>query len=160
MIPGRFGGALARCRWRQARTLFPTATNRHFSKIYPPAMKTAARDQIEVHGEGIDGVGKARLQQNSQDLAQQDGRAEARDSDRERALRELTGPDGDPAQEVPPGAEGLVAWDVSPEEAGHLIEEIPSEDEADVSAELAEEGRGEAEQDLRRAVKAKTGFTG
>jgi hypothetical protein len=119
-------------------------------------MKTTARDQIEVHEEGIDGVGNARLQQHSQDLAQQDGRAEARDSDRERALHELTGPDGDPSQEIPPGAEGLVTWDVSPEEAGHLTQEIPAEDEADVSAELAEEGRGEAEQDLRRAVNTET----
>ncbi len=111
---------------------------------------------MEGHGEGIDGVGSARLEQESQDLAQQDGRAEARNSDRELALRELTGPEADLAQEVPAGAEKLVTWDASPEEAGHLLQDIPAEDEADVSAELAEEGRGEAEQDLRRAVDAET----
>jgi hypothetical protein len=115
-------------------------------------MKTSTQDQAEGHGEGIDGVGNTRLEQESQDLAKQDGRAEARHSDRELALRELTGPEEDSSQEVPAGAEELVTWDASPEEAGHLMPEIPAEDEGDVSAELAEEGRGEAEEDLRRAV--------
>ena len=119
-------------------------------------MNTSERNQIEGHGEEIDGVGKARLQQESQDLARQDGRAEARDSDRGAALRELTGPEGDLSPEVPAGAEELVTWDVSPEAAGHLIPEIAPEDEAEVSAELAEEGREEAEQDLRRAASAET----
>jgi hypothetical protein len=94
----------------------------------------------------------ARLQQSSQDLAQQDGRTEARDADRRSALRELTGPDLDAAPEVPAGAENLVTWDEAPAAAGHLTPETPSEDEADVSADSAEEGRGEAEQDLRRAA--------
>ncbi len=118
------------------------------------AMNSINRDQIEAHGEGIDGVGPDRVQQDSHDLARQDGRAEARDSDREHALRELTAPGGEPAQEVPPGAENLVTWDASPAEAGHLTPEVDPEDEADVAAELAEEGRGEAEQDLRRAASA------
>jgi len=119
-------------------------------------MNTSRRNQIDGHGEEIDGVGKAQLQQNAKDLAQQDGRAEARDSDREVALRELTGPGGDSPPEVPAGAEGVVTWDESPEASGHLMQEIPAEDEADVAAELAEEGEGEAEQDLRRAVNAET----
>ena len=119
-------------------------------------MKTSAPVQIEGHGEGIDGVGTVRLEQESQDLAKQDGRAEARDSDRELALRELPGPEADSSQEVPAGAEELVTWDANPEEAGHLVQELLTEDEADVSAELAEEGRGEAEQDLRRAVDEET----
>jgi hypothetical protein len=119
-------------------------------------MKTSEQDQISGNDEGIVAAGNERLQQNSQDLAQQDGRVEARDSDRELARRELTSPNEDSAQEVPPGAESLVTWDASPEEAGHLTQETPAEDEADVSAELAEEGRGEAEQDLRRAVDAES----
>jgi hypothetical protein len=49
-----------------------------------------------------------------------------------------------------------VTWDESPEEAGHLANEVPAEDETAVSAELAEEGRGEAEEDLRRAMDAET----
>jgi hypothetical protein len=117
-------------------------------------MTTFERDQIKDREEGLDTVGAARLQQDSQDLAKQDGRAEARASDRELALRELTGPEGASAQEIPAGAEGLVTWDASPEEAGHLTREIPAEDEADDSAEEAKEGRGEAEHDLRRAVNA------
>ena len=117
-------------------------------------MTTSERDQNEGHGEDLDTVGAARLQQESQDLAKQDGRAEARASDRELALRELTGPEGDSAPEIPAGAEGLVTWDASAEEAGHLTPEIPAEDEADDSAEEAEEGRGEAESELRRAADA------
>lgn len=139
-----------------SRDFHPTATGIPFKEPDSFAMKTSAQDGIEGHGEGIDGVGNARLEQESQNLAQQDGRAEARASDRALALQELTGPEGDLAQEVPAGAEKLVTWDASPEEAGHLMREIPAEDEADVSAELAEEGRGEAEQDLRRAVDAET----
>jgi hypothetical protein len=119
-------------------------------------MNAPERIQIDDHGEEIDGVGKAQLQQNAQDLAGQDGRAEARDSDCEVALRELTGPEGDSPPEVPAGAEGVVTWDESPEASGPLMQEIPAEDEADVAAELAEEGRGEAEQDLRRAVNAES----
>ena len=119
-------------------------------------MKTSAPEQIESHGEGIDGVGNTRLEQESQDLAKEDGRAEARDSDRKLALRELTEPEANSSQEVPAGAEELVTWDASPEEAGHLMQDIPAEDEGEVSAELAEEGRGEAEQDLRRAADAET----
>jgi hypothetical protein len=119
-------------------------------------MNTSERNQIDGHGEEIDGVGKARLQQNAKDLAEQDGRAEARDSDCEGAFRELRGPEGDSAPEVPAGAEALVTWDMSPEAAGHLLQEIPTEDEADVAADLAEEGRGEAELDLCRAVNAET----
>jgi hypothetical protein len=117
-------------------------------------MKTSAQDQIESHGEGIDGIGNTRLEQESHDLAKEDGRAEARDSDRKLALRELTEPEADSSLEVPAGAEELVTWDTSPEEAGHLMQDIPAEDEGDVSAELADEGSGEAEQDLRRAVDA------
>jgi hypothetical protein len=119
-------------------------------------MNPSEKNQIDGHGEEIDGVGKARLQQNAKDLAEQDGRAEARDSDRELALRELTGPEADSAPEIPAGAEGVVTWDESPESTGHFMQETPSEDEADVSSELAEEGRGEAEQDLRRAADAET----
>jgi hypothetical protein len=119
-------------------------------------MKTSAQNPIDDHGEGIDGVGSVRLEQESQDLAKQDGRAEARAPDRTLAFQELTAPEGNLAQEVPAGAEGLVTWDADPEESGHLTREIPAEDEADVSAELAEEGRGEAEEDLRRAVEAET----
>jgi hypothetical protein len=115
-------------------------------------MTTFERDQIEGREENIDTVGAARLQQASQDLAKQDGRAEARASDRELALRELTGPEGNSAQEIPAGAEGLVTWDASPELAGHLTREIPAEDEAVDSAEEAEEGEGEAEHDLRCAA--------
>jgi hypothetical protein len=119
-------------------------------------MNAPERIQIDDHGEEIDGVGKAQLQQNAKDLAGQDGRAEARDSDRELALRALTGPEGDSPPEVPAGAEALVIWDVSPEAAGRIMPEIPAEDEAEVAAELAGEGEGEAEQDLRRAVNAET----
>ena len=119
-------------------------------------MNAPERMQIDDHGEEIDGVGKAQLQQNAKDLAGQDGRAEARDSDRDVALRELTGPEGDSSPEVPAGAESVVTWNESPEATGHLMHEIPAEDEADVAAELAEEGRGEAEQDLRRAVHAES----
>ncbi len=119
-------------------------------------MKSSTKDQIGTHGEEIDGVGPDRLQQESKDLAQQDGRAEARDADRERAFRELTGPAGDPAPEVPAGAEELVTWDVSPEAAGHLTPEVAPDDEADVSTELADEGRVEAEQELRRAANAES----
>jgi hypothetical protein len=144
----------ARCRCRPARIPLAVATNRLFFKIHPPAMKTSTGNRIGVQGEMIGGDSNALVQQLSWDLAQQDGRAEARDSDRELALRELTGPGRDPAPEVPPGAERLVTWNANPEEAGHLIPEIPAEDETDVSAEMAEEGRGEAEQDLRRAVNA------
>ena len=117
-------------------------------------MKTPTSERIDVQRDLKSGNSDstAQLEQQSQELAHEDGRAEARDSDRELALRELTMPDGDPAQEVPSGAEGLVTWDVSPEESGHLIPETPAEDEADVPAELAEEGSGEAEQELRRAV--------
>jgi hypothetical protein len=149
------GGAPV-CR-RGARPGLPS--NRDHPPVFEidqPSMTTSKRDEIEGNDEGIDAVGTARLQQESQDLAQQDGRAEARDSDRRLALRELTGPGGDSPQEVPAGAEGLVTWDSSPEEAGHLTQEILPEDEADVSADLADEGRGEAEQDLRRAVNAET----
>ena len=121
-------------------------------------MKTSTQDQSEVHGETAAGASNAQLQQLSRDLAHQDGRTEARAFDRELARREFTGTAraGQPAQEVPPGAEGLVTWDVSAEEAGHLTPDIPSEDEANDSAELAAEGRGEAEQDLRRAAEAET----
>jgi hypothetical protein len=117
-------------------------------------MKTPAQEQIEGHGEGIDGVGKDRLEQEARDLAKQDDRPEARNSDRDLALRELSDPEDDSAPEVPAGAEGLVTWDESPEEAGHLANEVPAEDETAVSTELAEEGRGEAEQELRRAADA------
>ncbi len=119
-------------------------------------MKTPTPAKIESHGEGIDGVGSARLEEESRDLAQQDGREEARNSDRELAFRELTGPEANLPQEVPSGAEELVTWDANPEEAGSLVRETPAEDEGDVSAELAEEGRGEAEEDLRRAMDAET----
>jgi len=119
-------------------------------------MNTPTGDRIKVPGEMIGGNSAALLRRNSQDLARQDGRAEARNSDRERALRELTERDGNRAQEVPPGADGLVTWDVSPDQAGHLTRDVPAEDEADDSAQEAEEGRGEAEQDIRRAVNAET----
>jgi hypothetical protein len=121
-------------------------------------MKTFTRDQIAVQGEMIGGNSNSRLRQNSQDLARQDGRTEAREADRELALGELTRPDGDSAPEIPPGAESLVTWDVNPEVTGHLIPEMPADDEADFSAEEAEEGRDEAEQDLRRAAHAASRF--
>jgi hypothetical protein len=115
-------------------------------------MKTPPPFQFEGHDEGIDGVGSSELDKESEALARQDGRDEARDSDRELAFRELTGPEGHLAQEIPRGAEGLVTWDSNPEETGHLIEEVPSDDEASIAAEEAEEGRVEAEEELRNAV--------
>jgi hypothetical protein len=118
-------------------------------------MNTTTRAQIEVPGEPGRSDAAARLRQKSLELAQQDGRAEARQEDRENALRELASPAEDTAPEIPPGAEELVTWDVSPAEAGQATPESVSEDEADVSAELAEEGLGEAEQELRRAAEAK-----
>jgi len=89
------------------------------------------------------------LQGAAEELAQQDGRSEARDEDRSEARREHA---EDAAPEVPAGDENLVAWNSSPDEAGHRSPETVSDDEADVSAALAEEGSREAEQDLRRAV--------
>jgi hypothetical protein len=121
-------------------------------------MTTSTLDRIAIQGELIGGDSNARLRKNSQDLARQDGRSEAREADRVLALCELTKPDEDSAPEVPAGAESLVTWDVSPEVAGHLIPEIQADDEADFSAEEAEEGREEAEQDLRRAVHAESRF--
>ncbi len=120
-------------------------------------MNTPEEEQIDPHEEGIDRLEIARLNQDSQELAQQDGRTEARKSDRELALHELHGTDPEPAQEIPPGAEGLVTWDTNAEESGHVTEEVPTEDEADVATQMAEEGEAEAEQELRRAAHTKTG---
>jgi hypothetical protein len=120
-------------------------------------MNTTTRDQVEVPGEPGRSDAAALLRQKSLDLAQQDGRSEAREEDRENALHELTSPDSgeEIAPEIPPGAEELVTWDASPGEAGKAIPESISEDEADVFAEQAEEGLGEAEQELRRAAETK-----
>ena len=120
-------------------------------------MQTPGSDQIQSHEEGIDAIEIARLKQDSQDLARQDGRSEARNSDHALALHELHGTDREPAREIPPGAQGLVAWDVAPEESGHLTEDVPAEDEATVAAEMAGEGRAEAEQDLRRSAQVRPG---
>ena len=117
-------------------------------------MKSTTHTQrpVGIREADLDSAESARLAQHSQDLARQDGRAESRASDRELAWGELTGPDADPAQEIPTGAEELVTWDASPEQAGHLIPEIEADDEADVAAAMAVEGSGEAEQELRRAA--------
>jgi hypothetical protein len=96
------------------------------------------------------------LQGNATELAQQDGRSEARAEDRTEAIREQTRPAADAAQEVPAGDEALVTWNASPDQSGHLTAESVVDDEADDSTELAEEGEGEAEQDLRRAANAET----
>ena len=96
------------------------------------------------------------LQANATELAQQDGRAEARDEDRTAAFREQTAPEGEAAQEIPAGDEALVTWNISPDQTGHLTPESVSDDEADDSAELAEEGSVEAEQDLRRSANAES----
>lgn len=119
-------------------------------------MNPPARDRSEMPGDKLGGDPNVMGPRVSEDLAHQDGRAEARESDRESARHDLLRLADDGAPEVPPGADSLVTWNIPAEETGHHTPEIPAEDEADVSATMAEEGSGEAEQELRRAANEET----
>lgn len=116
-------------------------------------MENRPSGKIEAHGVGIGAVSDKLLQQRAQDLAEEDGRTEATDADRARALEELTSLTANPAPEVPRGDENLTTWNESPDLTGHVVPTILPDDEADVSAELTEEGLEEADQDRRRAAK-------
>ena len=93
------------------------------------------------------------LQRRAQDLAEEDGRTEARDADRAEALKELSGLTEDPPPEVPPGDENLTTWNESPDLTGHAAPTFSPDDETDIAAELTEEGVEEADVDRRRAAK-------
>ena len=109
-------------------------------------MENKPRGRIEAQGVGIGAVSDELLQRRSQDLAEQDGRAEPTDADRTEALKELTGSTEDAAPEVPLG-------DEEPSDAPGQAHIFLPDDEADVDAELTEEGVAEADQDRRRAAK-------
>lgn len=116
-------------------------------------MPNKPRGRIEAEGVGIGAVSDKLLQRRAQDLAEEDGRTEARDADRAEALKELSGLTEDPPPEVPPGDENLTTWNESPDLTGHAAPTFPPDDETDIAEELTEEGVEEADVDRRRAAK-------
>lgn len=115
-------------------------------------MQSEPRGRIEIQGKGVGAVSDQILDQRARDLAEEDGRTHPTDTDRAKALEELSGLTEDGAPEVPPGDENLTSWNESPDTAGHAVPTFSEEDDADIGAELVEEGVEEADRDQRRAA--------
>ena len=113
------------------------------------SMSTHNPGRIQIHGEGVGEISDEVIETRAKELAQMDGRPEAKEHDRVRAREELLNPGPSPAPEADETVTPVELWSKAIASRGHEGVHTELEDEANLAEQLVEEGVEEADREQR-----------